>query len=67
MALGGWIRYKSGDYDTVLGSNGIQTPATVILAGGIAIFLVAFLGICGACRENKCCLLLVSLYIHFLN
>ncbi|XP_065070831.1 CD151 antigen-like [Rhopilema esculentum] len=63
MALAGWIRYKSGDYDTVLGSNGIQTPSTVILVGGIAIFLVAFLGICGACKENKCCLLLYMAFV----
>ena len=58
--LGGWIRYKSKDYDTILGAKGLETPANFLIAAGAIVFLVAFFGFCGACKENKCLLQLVS-------
>ena len=58
--LGGWIRYKSKDYDTILGAKGLETPANFLIAAGAIVFLVAFFGFCGACAENKCLLQFVS-------
>lgn len=37
------------------------TGVYVILAMGAMLFLLGFLGCCGAIRENKCLLLFVSL------
>ena len=60
IGCGVWIRIASKDYDTILGSKGLETPGNIVLAAGGAVFLVSFFGLCGACRESKCCLLLVS-------
>ena len=60
IGCGIWIRIASKDYDTVLGSKGLETPANLVLAVGGGIFLVSFLGLCGACKANKCFLLIVS-------
>ena len=65
--LGGWIRYKSKDYDTILGAKGLETPANLLIAAGAVIFLVAFFGFCGAWMENKCLLQLVSISFNELQ
>ena len=63
-AFGGFIRYNSKDYDTILGSKGLQTPANFIIAAGAIVFLVAFVGFCGACTESKYLLFIVSISIY---
>ena len=60
VGCGVWIRVASKDYNTILGSEGLETPTNLILAAGSAIFLVSFLGFCGACCESNCLLILVS-------
>jgi len=62
LALGGAILYFgfkitsfSGDFQGVVDSN-MKTGAIVVLAAGFVIFLIAFLGCCGAIKENSCML-----------
>eukprot|EP00112_Aurelia_sp_Birch-Aquarium-sp1_P021982 Seg605.1 transcript_id=Seg605.1/GoldUCD/mRNA.D3Y31 product="CD63 antigen" protein_id=Seg605.1/GoldUCD/D3Y31 len=62
--LGGWIRYKSKDYDTIMGATGLETPANFLISTGAIVFLVAFFGFCGAYKENKC---LLQLYVLFVG
>jgi CD63 antigen len=62
LALGAVIIYFgiritnfSGDLHGLL-ENNIKTGAIVVLVAGSIIFLIAFLGFCGACRKNSCML-----------
>lgn len=41
----------------------IQDAAYVFIAAGAGIFVLAFLGCCGAWKRNKCMLITVSIYI----
>ncbi len=50
----------SGDLHGLL-ENNIKTGAIVVLVAGSIIFLIAFLGFCGACRKNSCMLTTVSI------
>ncbi len=52
---------SSKDYDSVVGAHGIATPANLLIAAGVVIFLVAFLGCLGAIKESKCILGLVCI------
>jgi CD63 antigen len=45
----------SGDLHGIV-ENSIKTGAIVVLVAGSIIFLIAFLGCCGACKENSCML-----------
>jgi len=62
LALGGvilWLGFKissfSGSVNEIINTN-MQAGAIVVLAAGFFIFLIAFLGCCGAIKENSCML-----------
>ncbi|XP_041369586.1 tetraspanin-18-like [Gigantopelta aegis] len=44
----------------------IESAAWVLIAGGAGIFVVAFLGFCGAIKEIKCCLYLYVLLVFII-
>ena len=50
------------DYLNFLGDSYVNTPFFLMIVGGV-IFLVAFLGCCGAWKESKC---LIYTYAFFL-
>ena len=53
LGFGAWSQIDAKNYLNFLGDNYVQTPIFLMVVGGI-IFVVAFLGCCGACRESKC-------------
>ncbi|XP_054153036.1 23 kDa integral membrane protein-like [Oppia nitens] len=62
LVLGGvvlWLGIKvtiwSGSLSDIY-ENNLRTGSIIILAAGVLIFLLAFLGCCGACRESACML-----------
>ncbi|CAG2122096.1 unnamed protein product, partial [Medioppia subpectinata] len=62
LLLGGvilWLGFKialwGGDLKEIWSSN-LQTGAIVVLAAGFLIFILAFLGCCGAIKQNSCML-----------
>lgn len=60
IALGAYIRVEDNDYNDVFGKGGPFAPANILLAVGVLIFIISFMGCCGAIKENKCMLCLVS-------
>jgi len=50
------------DYLNFLGDNYVNTPIFLMIVGGV-IFVVAFMGCCGAWKESKC---LIYTYAFFL-
>jgi len=72
LALGGTILYFgfriasfSGNIQELIDVN-MKAGAIVILAAGFVIFLIAFLGCCGAIKENSCMLSTYGLVILIL-
>ncbi|CAG2180438.1 unnamed protein product [Oppiella nova] len=62
LLLGGvvlWLGFKiamwSGDLEDIYHNN-LKTGAIVVLAAGFLIFVLAFLGCCGAIKQNSCML-----------
>ena len=43
------------------------SPATLLIVVGIFVFIIAFLGCCGALRESTCMVLVVSILIFFFS
>eukprot|EP00794_Sanderia_malayensis_P018200 gene18200-20016_t len=63
LGVGGYIRYASKDYDSILGKDGLATPANLLIAVGAAVFLVAFVGCIGAIKESKCFLIMYIIFV----
>merc|ERR1711963_501810 len=62
IGFGAWSQVDAKDYLNFLGDSYVNTPIFLMIVGGV-IFLVAFLGCCGAWRESKC---LIYTYAFFL-
>lgn len=68
MGVGIWVIVDASIFLELLGKipnssaygKLISDAAYIIIAGGAFIFLVAFLGCCGAWKKNKCLLYMVS-------
>lgn len=51
---------KWGDYSELIADVYTLIPAGVIFVFSILLFLVAAIGLCGTCKENRCTLGVVS-------
>uniref|UniRef100_A0A8C5ZDJ1 Tetraspanin n=1 Tax=Marmota marmota marmota TaxID=9994 RepID=A0A8C5ZDJ1_MARMA len=61
LGAGIWVMVDPTGFREVVAANPLLfTGAYVLLAMGGLLFLLGFLGCCGAVRENKCLLLFVS-------
>ena len=61
IGIGTWTLVKFGDYITLSESVPYATGSKVMIAAGVLIAVISFLGCCGAWKENKCMLIIVSL------
>lgn len=61
LGLGIWVMVDPTGFREIVAANPLLiTGAYILLAMGGLLFLLGFLGCCGAVRENKCLLLFVS-------
>lgn len=61
LGVGVWVLLDPMGFREIVAANPLLfTGVYVILAMGAMLFLLGFLGCCGAIRENKCLLLFVS-------
>ncbi|XP_076970587.1 tetraspanin-18 isoform X1 [Tamandua tetradactyla] len=64
LGLGTWVLVDPTGFREIVTANPLLvTGAYLLLAMGGLLFLLGFLGCCGALRENKCLLLLFFLFI----
>ena len=61
LGVGIYSRIKAGNYDTLLGEGGVASAANILIAAGVFVSLIGFVGCCGALKENK-----VMLIIYFI-
>lgn len=61
LGIGIWVMVDPTGFREIVAANPLLiTGAYILLAMGGLLFLLGFLGCCGAVRENKCLLLFVS-------
>ena len=61
LGTGIWVLVGSNSFRESVSSNpAIFHAVYIIIAVGVLLFLVGFLGCCGAIKENKCLLGMVS-------
>eukprot|EP00112_Aurelia_sp_Birch-Aquarium-sp1_P002691 Seg130.2 transcript_id=Seg130.2/GoldUCD/mRNA.D3Y31 product="CD151 antigen" protein_id=Seg130.2/GoldUCD/D3Y31 len=53
LGVGIWSRIEAKDYDSFLGSGGLTSAANIMIAAGVFVMIVGFVGCCGALKENK--------------
>jgi tetraspanin-18 len=64
LGVGLWVLLDPMGFREIVAANPLLfTGVYIILALGGLLFLLGFLGCCGAIRENKCLLLFVSLVL----
>ena len=62
LGIGIWVMVDPTGFREIVAANPLLiTGAYILLAMGGLLFLLGFLGCCGAVRENKCLLLFVSI------
>uniref|UniRef100_A0A3B3ZL66 Tetraspanin n=1 Tax=Periophthalmus magnuspinnatus TaxID=409849 RepID=A0A3B3ZL66_9GOBI len=67
LAVGGWVLFDPLGFRELVASNPLLfTGVYLLLALGSLLFLLGFLGCCGAIRENKCLLLFFFMLILFI-
>lgn len=60
IGVGAWVLIEYGDYVTIE-SVPNASASKVMIAAGVLVAVISFLGCCGAWKENRCMLIIVSL------
>lgn len=63
IGVGAWTLIKYGDFVTITQSIPYATGSKVMIAAGVLIAIIAFLGCCGAWKENRCMLVIFFIYL----
>jgi len=66
ITLGVSVKTGYSKYVPVLESNDISLPSNLFLIVGSVMFFIAFLGCCGAVRENHCMMMTYSVLVGLL-
>ena len=62
LGIGIWSRIESKDWDSLLGDDGtIVNASNILIAAGVFVMIIGFLGCCGAIKENRFLLITVVL------
>jgi len=65
IGVGAYIQIAAKDYLEFLSNNYLNTPIFIIIVG-VAIFVVAFFGCCGAWQESSCMIYVYAVLISLL-
>lgn len=64
LGIGIWSRVDSKDWDSLLGDdNTVLNAANIMIAAGIFVMIIGFLGCCGAVKESKVLLILYAILL----
>jgi tetraspanin-11 len=63
MAVGIWTCVDHAYMEQLLGTNLYMSAAYILIATGVVVILISFLGCLGAVKEIKCMLLTVSFFL----
>lgn len=57
LGVGIYSRVKVSDWDTIIDDSTVPNAANLMIAAGVFVMILGFLGCCGAVKENKCMLI----------
>lgn len=63
IVLGVMTNHKFAQLNPLVEAKDLTVPSTLFIIAGAVIFLIAFLGCCGAMRENHCMMMTYSVLI----
>lgn len=63
LGVGIYSRIKSDNYDTILGDGGASSAANILIASGVFVSIIGFVGCCGAIKENKTMLIIYFILV----
>lgn len=66
FGVGIWSRVAASDYEVLLGDSDVDKAANILIAAGVLVLIIGFVGCCGAMKENKWCLLLYSVLVFLI-
>ncbi|XP_028409474.1 CD151 antigen-like [Dendronephthya gigantea] len=66
LGVGIWSRVAASDYEAILGDTDTDKAANILIASGVLVLIIGFVGCCGAMKENKCCLLLYFVLVFLI-
>ena len=64
IGIGAWTLVKFGDYVTLTESVPYASGSKVMIAAGVLIAAISYFGCCGAWKENRFMLRIVSFCQH---
>lgn len=66
LAVGIWSRVDTGTWDTLLEDSTILNAANMMIAAGVIVAVIGFLGCCGAMKKSKCMLVSYAVLIFLI-
>lgn len=65
VAIGVWTMWDKYHYISLLTTSTYAATTYLLLGTGGVVIIVGFIGCCGAWRENRFCLMTVSLHLIY--
>lgn len=66
LAVGIWSRVAASDYEALMGDTDVDKAANILIAAGVLVLIIGFIGCCGALKENKWLLLMYSFLVFLI-
>lgn len=63
LAVGIWSRVAASNYEALMGDTDVDKAANILIAAGVLVLIIGFIGCCGAVKENKWLLLMYALLV----
>jgi len=65
IGLGAYVKIQADHYLDFVGTGYVNTPIFIIIVG-LVIFVIAFFGCCGACKESPCMMYTYAVILCFI-
>jgi len=66
LAVGIWSRVDTGTWETLLEDSTILNAANLMIAAGVIVAIIGFLGCCGAIKKSRCMLISYAVLIFLI-
>lgn len=66
LGLGIWSRVDGGSWETLLQDSIVLNAANLMIASGVIVTIIGFLGCCGAIKQNQCMLISYAILIFLI-
>jgi CD63 antigen len=67
IAIGSWVLASSSKYSKLFGEESYLAAPIILIVAGVIIFFIAFMGCCGAIKENRCMLITFGTFLILIS